>query len=1020
MAYTIIEIDWSQIIDPFATPNLASDTLLVIANRDGLTKTVIRGTGFEYDPATGMPIAGVINFISIVALADNLPRQVVSAVQIDMATLGAFIGEAAALRGQVNWFPLIDQNAEPIEFTATRIVLQNTDGSYTVVNGNSLDQQGGELSGTVTSIELLADLSSPPMEHIGPLGADLAVAATALLDLAASEQTYLLAMQGDNVITRTNTDAVIPDGGDGIILNVDYTDAQGADQVIGSGVSSIDNFHYANYSLAPYFLELDLTAQTGLIDGDAPGETYSVPSGQLLHAIGTDFSDTMVGNGLSNVLFGGLGNDDIGGGDGGDTLDGGVGDDDLTGGSGVDALYGGDGNDRLDGGTDHDDMTGGAGNDTYVVDDALDTVSENFDGGIDLVMSDRSYTLGANLEDLMLIGAGGWTGTGNALANTINGNEVANTLYGLDGNDTLNGNGGNDTLVGGNGNDALTGGDGDDVFATDAGADSMDGGIGTDRASYYNQTVDLEITLNNASGDVRSHGGTAEMDHLFSVENVTGGRGNDQIVGYEAANLIDGYLGNDEIWGAGGNDTLRGGDGNDTLNGGAGVDQLDGGNGTDTTDYSDEVDNIVVNLGTGVGTGGDAQGDRYVSIENATGGSGNDTFAASLAANVIDGYNGVDRVTYSSETVGLTIVLNDDLVGATSSNGGRAEGDILVNVENATAGQGNDFILGNSSANLIDGYLGNDWIHGGAGSDILRGGDGDDTLMGDAGADTIQGGNGRDVADYFADTANIVIYLTGQAGVGGDAQGDRLSGIEDAFGGSGNDTLNGDAAANWLAGSDGNDTLVGNAGNDELWGEAGNDVFNGGAGADTMGGGDGTDRVTYSGQTADLVIHLDGTACVGGDAAGDTLADIEYVTAGAGNDYVWGNSSDNLLVGLDGNDNLYGAGGNDILRGGNGGDLLRGDSGNDTLTGDAGDDQFVFADGWGIDRITDFAAADTEQIDLGSVTNITDFDDLVANHAREVGGVLELYDGSNVIVLEGYTLADLGAGQPISSADFLF
>ena len=1021
MAYNIIQIDWSQIIDPFADPTTISDTTLVIPNRDGLTETVLSGTGFDYDPVTGVPIAGSIDSISIVALADGLPRQVVTDVVTDMATLGAFIGEAAVLRDQITWFGLIDQNAEPIEFTPDRIVFLNTDTSYTVVNGNSLDMQGGELSGTVTSIELLPNLASPPLEHIGPLAVDLAVGAAAMFDWAASEQTFLLAMQGDNVITRTNTDAVIPDGGDGIILNVDYTDAQGADQVIGSGVSAIDNFHYANYSLAPYFLELDLVAQTGLIDGDAPGETYSVPTGQLLHAIGTDFADTMVGNSLSNVLFGGEGDDDIGGGDGGDTLDGGMGDDDLTGGGGVDTLYGCDGNDRLDGGAGGDNMYGVGGNDTYVVDDALDAVFEvsEFDG-VDLVMSDRTYTLGTNVENLMLIGAGGWTGTGNALANVINGNEVANTLYGLDGNDTVNGNGGNDTVLGGNGDDNVTGGDGDDVLIGGAGADVMDGGIGIDRVSYSSQTVALEITLNDAGGDIRSHGGEAEMDHLFAIENVTGGRGNDQIMGNADANLIDGYLGDDEIWGEGGNDTLRGSDGNDTLNGGAGADQLDGGAGTDTADYSNATANIVVNLGTGVGTGGDAQGDRYVSIENVVGGIGNDTFAASLAANLIDGGDGVDRVTYSSDTVGLIIVLNDELVGAVSSTGGRAEGDILINVENVTGGQGNDFIFGNSDANLIDGYLGNDWIHGGAGNDTLRGGDGDDRLTGDAGADILQGGSGRDVADYSVDTANIVVYLTGYAVQGGDAEGDRLSGIEDVFGGSGNDTLNGDAAANWLAGNAGNDTLIGNAGNDELWGDDGNDVFSGGAGADTMNGHDGIDRVTYYGQTADLTIYLDGTACVGGDAEGDTLSSIEYVTAGSGNDTVYGNSSDNLLVGLDGNDTLNGAAGNDILRGGNGNDSLTGDAGDDTLTGDLGDDLFVFSNDWGIDRITDFAAADTEQIDLSGVTNITDFDDLVASHAQEVGGILQIYDGANVIQLDGYTLADLGAGQAISAADFIF
>jgi hypothetical protein len=80
----------------------------------------------------------------------------------------------------------------------------------------------------------------------------------------------------------------------------------------------------------------------------------------------------------------------------------------------------------------------------------------------------------------------------------------------------------------------------------------------------------------------------------------------------------------------------------------------------------------------------------------------------------------------------------------------------------------------------------------------------------------------------------------------------------------------------------------------------------------------------------------------------------------------------------------------------------------------------VFADGWGIDAIVDFDVSDLERIDLSALSNITDFGDLVANHAREVGGVLEIFDGANVVRLTGHTLAEVGTGLAISEADFVF
>jgi len=165
-------------------------------------------------------------------------------------------------------------------------------------------------------------------------------------------------------------------------------------------------------------------------------------------------------------------------------------------------IQGGAGNDQLiGGGLGNNTLVGGAGDDTFYVRSARDTVSEDANGGTDLVWSSVDYVLGNNVEQLFLQD-GARVGTGNALDNRIVGQDGNDTITGLGGNDLLQGNGGNDSIDGGVGNDTIylgagndtgVGGDGVEFIAAGAGNDSISGGAGND-------TLQAESGVDTISG----------------------------------------------------------------------------------------------------------------------------------------------------------------------------------------------------------------------------------------------------------------------------------------------------------------------------------------------------------------------------------------------------------------------------------------------------------------------------------------------------------------------------------------
>lgn len=337
----------------------------------------------------------------------------------------------------------------------------------------------------------------------------------------------------------------------------------------------------------------------------ADGTVYTASDilSQISVTVATGYDDVIVGTDVGSTLDGLAGNDYIQGGAGNDTIIGGLGKDIMKGGAGDDVYYvdnSGDsvieneneGNDTIYSsisyqlpdnvenltligsgninavgnnlnntitGNDFDNIIntvsgtntaiGGKGNDTYIIseDNKNDIIVENVNEGIDTIKSTVTYTLGENLENLVLDGEDAINGTGNSLDNYLEGNSADNTLNGGAGNDILYGNGGNDTLIGGIGNDTYLV-DNDNVTITENANEGADTVISL-----------IDYTL----------GDNIENLQLSGTENLSGSGNtlNNTIEGNDANNILNGKTGNDTLIGGKGSDTyiFNSGDGQDII-----------------------------------------------------------------------------------------------------------------------------------------------------------------------------------------------------------------------------------------------------------------------------------------------------------------------------------------------------------------------------------------------------------------------------------------------------------------------
>lgn len=732
---------------------------------------------------------------------------------------------------------------------------------------------------------------------------------------------------------------------------------------------------------------------------------------------GNSSNNTMVGNSGNNKLDGGAGSDSLDGGAGADVMTGGIGDDtyvvdvegdvvvetinegydtvrssisyilglnleqlvltgngningsgngadnSITGNAGINNLNGGAGADMIDGGVGADYMAGGLGDDLFVVDNSGDVVLEATNEGNDTVQASTSFTLGSNLENLILIGSADLSGTGNSANNTITGNA---------GNNKLDGGAGDDVLNGGVGADSMTGGSGDDTYVVDNAGDLI-----TEAANEGTDTV--QSSLSYAIG--------SNIEKL-----ILAGRGNIDGTGNSVNNTIIGNVGNNIIDGGVGADSMAGGLGDDTYFidniGDIALEDINAGldNALSTISYT-----LAANIENLTLTGGSSN-------INGTGNYADNTIIGNSGNNIIDGGLGADSMAGGAGNDTYVIDnANDIIIEAANAGIDTINSSISytlgANLEQLVLA-GNDRIngTGNSSNNTITGNANNNTIDGGAGEDLMAGGAGDDSYIVD---------NVNDIVIEVANAGSDTIQSSISYILGANLENLTLSG-------SGNIKGTGNSVSN---------TIIGNAGNNILEGGAGDDSLDGGSGADTMIGGSGDDAYSID-NAADVITESanEGTDTVRSSISYSLGSNLENLTlTGTANISGVGNSANNTIIGNSGNNNLDGGAGADILDGGAGADSMAGGTGDDTYVVDNAGDVILEAANAGTDTlrssITFSLGSALENLILTGSNNINATGNSVNNIITGNAGSNTLDGGSGADAMAG------GAGDDIYVID---
>jgi Ca2+-binding RTX toxin-like protein len=419
-------------------------------------------------------------------------------------------------------------------------------------------------------------------------------------------------------------------------------DAGGTDQIVYNGAANaVIDLRPATLDNSPtgggmpsYTWRIDATGATvfgrlGTIAGDITNALadQGAETGVIIeNATGGSGHDHITGNGADNVLRGNGGNDLIIGGAGRDT---------LSGGTGVNTIDGGAGDDIIEVVRQATDIVnGGTGVNTLSFAGADAGVTVNLAAGL-ARFSNGSVSVGSvsysNIQNL----------TGSAFADTLTGDALANRLYGAGGPDTMAGGGGGDTY--------LWVDDVGDVVVenTNEGTDT----VYTHRSGYTlgANVENLWIVNDTSWGGTLVGNGNGESNTITAQDNFfplgSGPAARFELYGQGGSDTItggDGRFG-DLLDGGSQDDTLFGLTGPDVLRGGAGADRLDGGFGSDRADYTLALAGVVADLISG-GSGGDALGDTYLSIEGINGSAFADRLSGSNDPDVLSGLGDADRI----------------------------------------------------------------------------------------------------------------------------------------------------------------------------------------------------------------------------------------------------------------------------------------------------------------------------------------------------------------------------------------
>lgn len=645
----------------------------------------------------------------------------------------------------------------------------------------------------------------------------------------------------------------------------------------------------------------------------------------------------------------------------------------------ADTLTGGPGNDWIDGLAGADRMLGGEGDDQYAVDQTGDVVVELPQEGHDVVSSGVTYTLAADVEDLVLTGTANLNGTGNALANTITGNAGANRLDGKAGADVLIGGAGNDTYLIDNEQEII-------VELADEGADTVQSPFDFTLAEHFEN-----LTLTGAA------------------ITATGNAAVNRLTGNALNNVLLGLDGNDVLNGAAGVDTLIGGAGSDTYVVDHSADQVVelAGEGLDTVQttisygLAAEVENLTLTGTAAINGSGNALVNRLTgnaAANTLTGEEGNDILDGKAGADLLIGGVGNDTY-YLDQSDDAVLELADegvDLVNSTASFTLSSEVENLTLTGSAAINGGGNAgankLTGNTADNFLEGFGGDDVLDGKLGADTLAGGDGNDLYVIDQAGDSVV-----EAADEGIDTVQSVVTWT----LGTHVENLTLTGAA-LINGSGN------AADNLLTGNNVANVLTGFEGNDQLDGKGGIDTLIGGAG----------DDVYVVAQSGDVVVELadEGVDTVRSGTSWVLGANLErLVLTGTAGLRGTGNTQDNTLTGNSGNNQLDGMAGADQMIGG---------AGNDTYLVDDANDQVVEFASEGIDlvkaSVTHELAAEVENLTLTGAAAISGTGNTLNNVLTGNAAANTLTGGAGNDALNGGAGADTllgGAGDDFYTVD---